>query len=137
MNKTEKLILEEYIRDYNVSDLSYKVMGKMLDEKYVEERLKLFGIDQMYVYGGSYMAVQLYRIAKKHIAVKGVADKSGQIVLNDSIPVITLDEFHKRYDGEKVIVASIRFFQEIKTDLGQFVSEKEIIGIGELLMGIV
>lgn len=136
MNKTEKLILDEYIRSYNVSDISYKVMGRMLDEKYVEERLKLFDVKDMYIYGGSYMAVQLYRIGKKYTAVKDVVDKSGQIVLNDSIPVITMDDFYKKYNDEKVIVASIRFFQEIKEELERFVNSKDIIGIGELLLGI-
>lgn len=136
MNKTEKLILDEYIRDYNVSDISYKVMGKMLDEDYVDKRLKMFDISEMYIYGGSYMAVQLYQIGGKFAVVKDVVDKSGQIVLNNLVSVITLDEFRKKYDGEKVIIASIRFFQEIKEELESFVNSKDIIGIGELMLGI-
>ena len=137
MNKTEKQILDEYIRDYNVSDMSYKLMGIMLDEKYVEKRLKLFNINEMYIYGGSYMAVQLYQIGKKYTIIKDVVDKSGQVVLSHLISVITLDELRKKYNGEKILIASVRFFQEIKEDLELFVSTKDIVGIGELLMGIV
>lgn len=136
MNETEKLILGEYIRDYSVSDISYKVMGKMIDEDYVDKRLKMFDINEMYIYGGSYMAVQLYRIGGKFTVVRDIVDKSGQIVLNNLVPVITLDEFRKKYNGEKVIIASIRFFQEIREELELFVNSNNIIGIGELLLGI-
>lgn len=136
MNKTEKLILDEYIRSYNVSDISYKVMGRMLDEKYVEQRLKLFNINDMYIYGGSYMAIQLYRIGVKYTTIKNIVDKSGQSVLNSQIPVISLENLREKYNGEKVVIASVRFFQEISEDLELFVNQKDIIGIGELLLGI-
>lgn len=137
MEKVEKQILEEYVRDYNIELISYEIMGLMLNEKYVEERLKLFHVESMYIYGGTYMAVQLYRTGRKYATVKGVVDKSGRIVLNDKVTVFTLNEFHKKYDNEKVIITPIRFFQEIRKDLETFIDLQNILSIGELLMGII
>lgn len=135
MNEIEKQILDEYVRKYSIANVSYKMLGMMLDESIVEERLKLFGIEQMYIYGGTYMAVQLYRAAKSIVDIKGVVDKSRRIAINDNVSVITLDEFKSVYRGEKVIVTSIRFFQEIKKDVGVFVNAEDIISISELLLG--
>ena len=137
MNEIEKQILEDYTRKYSVASVSYKMMGIMLDERYVQERLKLFGIEQMYIYGGTYMAVQLYRVGRNIVDIRGIVDKARRIATNDNVSVITLNEFKEVYNNEKVVVTSIRFFQEIKKDIGMFVNAEDIISIGELLLGIV
>ena len=137
MNKIEKEVLNEYARDYSVEATSYEAMGKMLDERYVEERLKAFDINEMYIYGGTYLAIQLYRVGKKYTNIKGIVDRSGKIIMNENIFVVTLDEFKKIYKGEKIIVTPIRYFPQIQNDLTVFVDKKDIISIGELLMGLV
>ena len=127
----ERHIVEAYIRDYSIASASYEMMGLMLNNQYVEERIKLFNIENLYIYGGTYMAVQLY------VNIKGIVDKSGGTVVQDLISVLPLDIFQKQYQNEKVIVTSIRFFQEIKQDLQQFIDAENILGIGEFLMGLV
>lgn len=136
MNELEKQIMEEYAINYNIEAMSYEMMGKMLDKGFVEERLSMFGISDMYIYGGTYLAIQLYRVGKNFATVKGVVDKSGRLAINEQKSVLTLDEFRKLYDGEKIIVTPLRFFQEIRNDLKLFVNEKDIMSIAELLMGI-
>ena len=137
MNEIEKQIMEEYARNYNIEALSYELLGKMLDEKYVEQRLRMFGINNMYIYGGTYLAVQLYRVGKKFATVKGVVDKSGRLAINEQVSVLSLDEFRRAYNGEKVIVTPLRYFQEIRKELEIFVDKKEIVDVGEFMMGIV
>lgn len=136
MNEIEKQILEEYASKYSIASMSYKILGMMLDEKYVEERIRAFGIKHMYIYGGTYMAIQLYCTSKKFIDVKGIADKSGRSIIDDNVSVITLNEFKKVYNGESVIITSLRYFEEIKRDIELFVDADNIINVGELLMGI-
>ena len=135
MNEIEKQILEDYARKYSIASMSYKIMGMMLDEKYVKERLRAFNINHMYIYGGTYMAVQLYRSGRKFTDIKGIVDKSCRIAINDDVSVIALDAFKEIYNNEKVVVASLRFFQEIKKDIESFVNADNIMNIGELLMG--
>ena len=136
MNKIEKDILECYERDYKVEALSYQIMGMMLNEKYVEKRLGLFNINDMYIYGGTYMAIQLYQTGKKYADIKGIVDKSGRVVLNENVPVMLLDELRNKYKGEKIVVTPLRYFQEIEEELKQFVDVANIIDIGELLLGL-
>lgn len=136
MNKLEEKILEEYSIGYSAEVISYEVMGRMLDNRYTKERLQLFDIRSMYIYGGTYMAVQLYRIGKQYVDVRGIVDKYGKIIGNHRIPVMMLDELKEKYAGEKIVVTPIRFFQEIKSEIEQFVNKEDIIGIGELFLGM-
>lgn len=103
MNDAEKRILEDYAFKYSVANMSYNILGRMLDEEYLKKKIRAFGINHMYIYGGTYMAVQLYRASKKHTDIKGIVDKSCRIAINDKVSVITLDEFKEIYNGEKVI----------------------------------
>lgn len=135
MRDEEKKILAEYSLGYEVATASYEAMGRMLDENYVKERLKKFNIKSMYIYGGTYMAVQLYRIGREYVDVRGVVDKYGK-VLDDNISVMMLDEFYKNYDGEKIIITPMLFFEEICRDLASVTNRKNMIGIGELLLGL-
>ena len=136
MNAVEKQILSEYEKGYNVEALSYQIMGKLLDEKYVKERFKMFDVERLYIYGGTYMGVQLYRAGKTYADILGIVDRSGKIISNDNIPVITLDEFRKDYTGGKVVITPLYYFQEIKEDLARVIDTKDILDIAELLMGI-
>lgn len=136
MNEIEKQILEEYVDKFSVAAKSYELMGKMLDGKFVKERLDMFHIRDAYIYGGTYMASQLYRAAKNYINILGVADKVGKMLTDEDIKILTLDDLRKCYDGEQVIVTPIRFYSQIKNDLIQFVDNKNIILIGELFEGI-
>lgn len=136
MDKIEKRILEEYSKSYSVATLSYEIMGLMLDENYVNERLRKFDISNMYIYGGTYMGIQLYRIGMKSLSVLGIIDKYGKVLGNDNIQIIMLDELNNVYKGEKIVVTPIRFFEEISKELEMFVDKKNIIGIGDLLLGM-
>lgn len=137
METIERYIVETYVKDYSIASASYEMMGLMLNNRYVEERIKLFNIEDLYIYGGTYMAFQLYRAGRNYANIKGIVDRSGKAVLKETISVLSLDTFQKQYQNEKVIVTSIRFFQEIKQDLQLFVDAGNILGIGEFLMGIV
>ncbi len=136
MNKIEKEILNLYATDCSIGEISYSMMGKMLDERYVKERLELFDIKEMYLYAGSYLAVQLYRAASKYISIKGIVDKNGKIPVSNNIPVFILDDLKKQYNGEKIVVTSVRYYLEIKKELEQFIENRNIIFIGELMFGI-
>lgn len=136
LNKIEKQILEEYSIGYSVEAMSYEIMGKMLDEEFIEERLRKFEITNLYVYGGTYMGIQLYRIGIKYLNVLGIVDKYGKTLGNDKTAVMMLKELKEKYKDEKIVVTPIRFFREICGELEVFVDKKNIIGIGELVLGL-
>lgn len=136
MNDIEEQILDCYVRDYYTEAASYQMLGMMLDEHFVKERLEMFDVTRMYIYGGTYMAVQLYRVGKKYTNIEGIVDKSGKVVLDENIPVIMLEEFQNNYNGGKVIITPIRFYKEIVRDISSFIAIEDIISVGELLMGV-
>lgn len=135
MNELEEKILDEYVFNYRVASESYRMMGKMLDEVFVLERLKLYNISDVYIYGGTYLATQLYRVIHSKVNVKGIIDKNKHAVkINDTI--YTLEDIKKIYLNEKIIVTPLRYYKEIYADLMQFVPKENIIFLGELLEGL-
>ena len=137
MNLIEKKIFNEYDSDCFVEAISYEAMGKMLDENYVKERFRMFDLRELYIYGGTYLAVQLYRVGKRHVDIRGIVDRSGKLIMDEEASVITLDELKNIYSGETIVITPLRYFHKIRNELLKFVEDKNIVGIGELLLGIV
>lgn len=137
MNLIEKQILNEYDRDCFIEAISYEAMGKMLDENYVKERLRMFDLRELYIYGGTYMAIQLYRVGRKYVDIRGIVDRAGKLIMEEAVSVMTLDELKNIYSGEKIVITPVRYFQQIRNELSVFADDRDIVGIGELLMGIV
>jgi hypothetical protein len=136
MNDMEEKILNSYKRDYESEKASYRILGQMLDEDFVRKRIKFFGIEHMYIYGGTYMAIQLYRASCNYIDVKGIVDKSSKLVGKDDIRVFNLDEFKGIYYDEKIIVTPIIYYSSIRDDLKTFIDIDNIICIAELMEGM-
>jgi len=135
VTKIEEQILEEYIADYESEAASYRLLGKMLNEEFVYKRLKMFDIQEMYIYGGTYLAAQLYKIAGKYVHVKGIIDKSRKNIVNDDVPIFDIEELRDRYMGEKIIITLIRYYKEIEESLLEFADIDNLFNIGELMEG--
>ena len=57
-------------------------------------------------------------------------------VENPEIPVVNLERFEEIYNGQKIIVASVRYFSEIKDYLSSFINPDCILFLGEFLGGL-
>ncbi|MCM1231003.1 MAG: hypothetical protein NC489_12800 [Ruminococcus flavefaciens] len=136
MNEIETRILDEYVLNYRVEAESYRMMGKMLDEAFVCKRLELYDIFDVYIYGGTYLAAQLYRVIQSKVNVKGIIDKNYNVAVNIDVPILALGEARKVYLNEKIIITPIKYYKEICADLLQFVQEKNIILLGDFLEGL-
>lgn len=136
MNKQENEIFDAYVEAYNLAQVSYKMMGQMLDAKYMQHRIDLAGINEVIIYGGGYLGVQLYHAMKNLLSVKAVVDKNGSAVVDvEGMPIISLDDMKKMYRNEKVIVTPINYYKAIKDDLCTFVKEEDVYFLGEFLEG--
>ena len=83
------------------------------------------------------MGIQFYRACEGLIDILSIVDKQGCLRLDiTDIPVTNLDGLKKVYKGENIIVASVRYYQEIQQDLLSFVPEAKILFLGEFLGGI-
>lgn len=136
MGRIEEQIIDEYTWHCRIEAESYKMMGKMLDEEMVKERLEQYNISDVYLYGGTYLAAQLYRAIKKYTKVKAIVDQAGRSVFKTDVPVINLEELRKMYFNEKVIITPPRFYREAKSELIQFIRPHNILFLGEFLEGV-
>lgn len=129
----EEQIIDEYTWHCRIEAESYKMMGKMLDEGLIQERLDLYGISDLYIYGGAYLAAQLYRAVREKVHVKGIVDKEGRSAIKVDIPVIKIEELRKTYRDEKVIITPPRFYRDARRELSQFIRAENILFLGEFL----
>lgn len=137
MEKILEKLIDAYADEMNFYAHSYEMMCKMLDINCLEGRLRLLKADEIYIYGGGYLGIQFYRMAYGRIGILAVVDKSGRLRLElPDIPVINTSELREKYSGQKIIVTSVRFYQEIREQLSDFVPQSHIIYLGELLEGI-
>lgn len=134
----EEEIFDLYVKDYRIESSCYNMMGRMLETEWMKERLELFNIESLYIYGGGYLGVQLYNAIHNMVDVKAVVDKNGGLSVNvKGIRAISFDDLMEEYTGEKIIITPVKYYQRIKDDLSKFIDEKELLFLGEFLEGMV
>lgn len=130
-------LLDAYAEDLSIAECSYEMMGQLLDQDYLKERLKSLDTNELYIYGGGYLGIQFYRACEKLVKILSIVDKQGGLRLNIAdIPVIDLEGLKKSYKGENIIITPIRYYREIQQNLLSFVPKTKILFLGEFLGGI-
>ena len=131
-----KELIDSYGNEFDIMKLSYNLMGMLLDTESVHKRINLLGSTEIFIYGTDYLGIQLYRAVRDFIKVIAVVDKNGTVSLPVSdIPVIDRKQFAEQYHGQKVIIAPVRYCQEIRYDLSTFVPCDKMMYLGEFLEG--
>lgn len=134
----EENLLELYMRDYEIEWYSYHMMGKLLESKWVKKRVELYNLQSLYIYGGGYLGVQLYKAVEDMVNIKAVVDKNGSLSVDiEDIRVISLDDLRKEYSSEKIIITPMKYYRVIQNDLLEFIDKDNILFLGEFLEGIV
>lgn len=129
-------LLDIYAGQMRLAECSFGMMGRMLDTSYLKKRLFRLEEDELYIYGGGYLGIQFYRMAGSIVKILSIVDKRGCLMVPcPDIPVLKLSEFEKVYSGQKIVVASVRFYSEIRDELSAFVDLNSVIYLGELLEG--
>lgn len=137
MAEIQEELIDAYAYEMSIAAASFELMGRLLDCDSVKSRIELLGVSEIFVYGGGYLGIQFYQAVSKFVNIPGVIDKKGKLQINiPDIPVIDIPIFKKVYKGQKVIVASIRFYREIRNELIGLVPETQILFLGEFLGGI-
>lgn len=131
-------LIDAYTIDMEILSNKYELMVKMLNIQLLQSRIELLGVSELYIYGGGYSGIQLYRSLKNLVQVLAIVDKSGALLLDNSdIPVINLYDFQKKYIDQKVIITPMLHYQEIREELSSFISDDKMIYLGEFLGGII
>lgn len=129
-------LLDFYMDELDTKNACYEMMGRLLDREHIASRIKQLDLKKVYVYGGAYMGIQLYRALNDLTQVVAIVDKSGGLRLHlPEIPVMNLDEFKRTYNNEIVIITPIQYYQQIFRDLSEFIPGENILFLGEVLEG--
>lgn len=137
MSIPEELI-DAYAKETEIAVCKFNMMGRLLDSNYVKTRVELLKSSELYIYGGGYLGIQLYRSINNLVRIPSIIDQGKKLSVDiGDIPVIDVPELERVYKGQKIIVTPIAFFQEIRKELLPFVAEKEIVFLGEFLGGFI
>ena len=132
MEKKDELI-DFYAYQSEIYMKSYVMMGRLLDKSFIEKEVEKKKMSDVYIYGGGYLGIQLYRAISPFSNVLSLIDKSGKLLIDsiDDIPVIDMNTFQGQYDGQLVIITPLKFYKEIYHELREFVAEDKIIFLEE------
>lgn len=125
-------LIDNYGYKAEVFSKCYEMMGRLLDSEFVKKEVEIRKMSDIYIYGGGYLGIQLYRAVTPFVNVISVVDKTGKLKIKvDDIPVIDLNAFCRCYKDESVIVTPIQYYREVHYKLQEFVPENKIIFLEE------
>lgn len=131
MDSIDELI-DIYGYSAEIYSKGYSMMGRLLDRDFVRSEVEKRHLSKLYIYGGGYLGIQLYRAIQPFADVVSVIDKRGKLRINiDDIPVMDMNAFCKSYRGEVVIITPIQHYREIHSELKEMVAEHDMIFLEE------
>lgn len=133
--KDKDELIDIYGYQAEIYGKSYSMMGRLLDPNFVKQMTEKGNLSDIYIYGGGYLGIQLYRAISPIVNVLSLVDKKGKLLIDgiDDIPVMNMDNFQKEYNNQVVIVTPLKFYREIYHELKEFVSEDKIIFLEEFV----
>lgn len=125
-----------YADEMDLITACYEMMGKLLDRNQMASRIEELKIEELYIYGGGYLGIQLYRAVEGLVKVRSIVDKSGGLLLAlPDLPVMDLDAWRQQYKDEWVIITPIKHYRAIYNELITFVPADKLLFLGELQGG--
>lgn len=133
--KDKDELIDIYGYQAEIYGKSYSMMGRLLDPNFVKQMTEKGNLSDIYIYGGGYLGIQLYRAISPVVNVLSLVDKKGKLLIDGltDIPIMNMDNFQKKYNNQMVIVTPLKFYREIYHELKEFVSEDKIIFLEEFV----
>jgi hypothetical protein len=125
-------LIDIYGYQSEIFSQSYYMMGRLLDTNFVEKETIKRKMSDIYIYGGGYLGIQLYKAITPFVNVLSVVDKSGKLIIKiEDIPIIDMCKFRNQYENQIVIVTPLKYYREIYQELKTFIKEDRIIFLEE------
>ncbi|MCI8269482.1 MAG: hypothetical protein HFG55_07470 [Lachnospiraceae bacterium] len=136
LSEREEELIGLYADEIDIITACYEMMGKLLDQNQIASRIEELKIEELYIYGGGYLGIQLYRAVEGLANILSIVDKSGGLLLTlPDLPVMDLDTWKQQYKDEWVIITPIKHYRTIYKELITFVPSDRLIFLGELQGG--
>ena len=125
-------LIDIYGYQSEIFSKSYYMMGRLLDKTFIEEEVQKRELSDIYIYGGGYLGIQLYKAIIPYVNVLSIVDQKGKLMIDmEDISIIDMCSFQAQYQDEIVIVTPLKYYREIYRDLRMFVAKDKIIFLEE------
>lgn len=125
-------LIDIYGYQSEIFSKSYYMMGQLLDKNFIKKEVQKREMSDIYIYGGGYLGIQLYKAIVPYANVLSIVDKKGNLIIEmEDISVIDMCSFRAQYKDEIVIVTPLKYYREIFHELRMFVAEDKIIFLEE------
>lgn len=132
MDNGKDELIDIYGYQAEIYSKSYNMMGCLLDRDFVKNEVEKRRLSDIYIYGGGFLGIQLYRAITPFANVLSIVDKKGKsLIAMEGMPVIDGRSFRNQYQGEAVIVTPLQYYKEIYSALREFVPDNKIIYLEE------
>lgn len=129
----EKELLFEYKKELLSYYLLYCLMSILLRDDVVARVIEKNNIKEVYIWGNDSLACQTYNAVKKHVNVKGIVGFKNNYFDDDLM--VDMDEIHRDYRNETMIITDIEHADIIENKLTDFCNKECIMVIGDLFKG--
>ena len=125
-------LIDIYGYQSEIFSKSYYMMGRLLDKNFIKEEVQKRELSDIYIYGGGYLGIQLYKAIIPYVNVLSIVDQKGKLMIDmEDISIIDMCSFQAQYQDEIVIVTQLKYYREIYRDLRMFVAKDKIIFLEE------
>ena len=125
-------LIDIYGYQSEIFSKSYYMMGRLLDKNFIKEGVQKRELSDIYIYGGGYLGIQLYKAIIPYVNVLSIVDQKGKLMIDmEDISIIDMCSFQAQYQDEIVIVTPLRYYRGIYRDLRMFVAKDKIIFLEE------
>ena len=125
-------LIDIYGYQSEIFSKSYYMMGRLLDKNFIKEEVQKRELSDIYIYGGGYLGIQLYKAIIPYVNVLSIVDQKGKLMIDmEDISIIDMCSFQAQYQDEIVIVTPLKYYREIYRDLRMFVAKDKIIFLEE------
>ncbi len=125
-------LIDIYGYQSEIFSKSYYMMGRLLDKNFIKEEVQKKELTDIYIYGGGYLGIQLYKAIIPYVNVLSIVDQKGKLMIDmEDISIIDMCSFRDQYQDEIVIVTPLKYYREIYQELKTFVKDDRIIFLEE------
>lgn len=138
MSKEPELdrLIEMYATELDFAQTKLNLLTCILNEKTIDQQIARNHIQDIYIYGGGILGLQLSLAVRNKCSLHGIVDKKEKtIVYLPNVPVLSLFAFQQLYKDETVIVTPLKNISEIQSDLSDFVQKDKLIHVVDFLRG--
>ena len=136
MRANDNRLIDYYRDGYDILEISYHLMGMLLNDTQITKRIHELSIDDCYIYGGGFLGIQCWRSLKDHIRIKAIVDRHGSLKFDiGDVKVIDVQGLKQLYDGETIIITPVEFASDIYRELSEFIDKKRMLFLGEFVQG--